>query len=152
MWTTLLRLARDIGGGLAFTKPFIAPAFLGGLINGIWRKHFRRGIIALCSAVISSTLIGMILTPLFAYVMGFPPDVASSAAGFIAIVGYEVINWLLEKFGIRKEPWDGRERRSCRTGTSCRTGISADLANQSTGGDGSLGADAVGTGKAGDGQ
>ena len=106
VWAAMCKFFRQIADGLSFTTPFVGPAFLGAVCNAIWRKHFRKGVIYLASAVLSSTLAGSVLTPLFAHVAGFPDNVTGSTAAFVAILGYEAIN----KF-TGKDKWDGGERR-----------------------------------------
>lgn len=115
VWVAFVRYWREVMDGMAFTTPFWGPAFLGALLNAIWRKHLRRGAAYLLSAVFSSTVAGAVLTPLFAHVAGFPDGVSGSTAAFVAIVGYEVINRMFGSTVIGgSKPWDGTERRKDR--------------------------------------
>ncbi len=109
MWAALGKLVRQIADGLSFTMPFIGPAFLGAVLNAIWRKHLRKGVPYLLSAVFSSTVAGAVLTPVLAHAAGFPDNVSGSTAAFVAIVGYEAINRVCGKS--TAGTWDGTERR-----------------------------------------
>lgn len=97
VWAVMAKFCRQIIDSLSFCTPFIGPAFLGALLNAIWRKHLRRGIVYLLNAIFSSTMAGAVLTPLFAHVSNFPEGVSGSTAAFVAIIGYEAINRIFGK-------------------------------------------------------
>lgn len=110
MWAAIAKFFRQIIDGLAFCTPFIGPAFLGAILNAIWRKHLRRGVTYLLSAIFSSTVAGAVLTPLFAHVGNFPESASGSTAAFVAIIGYEAINRICGD-SASKDSWDDAERR-----------------------------------------
>lgn len=112
LWAVLVKFFRQIMDGLAFTTPFIGPAFVGAVLSATRKSYRDKGAAYWISAVCWSTAAGAVLTPAFARLAGLDGDIAGSTAALVAILGHESIGFLFRRFGAAETKWDGVERRN----------------------------------------
>ena len=103
MWNALCKIWRVLADSLAFTGPFIGPAFIGAVLSATRRSYRDKGPVYWFSAVAWSTAAGAVLAPLFAHVMGFSDDVARSSAALLAILGHEGVGFMFRRIGAEEE-------------------------------------------------
>lgn len=108
---TLIKWLRAIADSLAFTQPFIAPAFIGAVMSVTRKSYRKKGFAYWVSAVCWSTAAGASLTPAFAHLAGLPDGAAGSTATLVALLGHEGVGWLCGHFK-PSDPWDGVDRRN----------------------------------------
>lgn len=94
LWEQLLKGLRQAGESLAYTVPFLAPAFIGAVLRVVRMERRAKSKWYWMNVILWSALAGAGLTPLFLHLLQIPDTVAGSSAMAIGFFGRDATDFV----------------------------------------------------------